>query len=1192
MSPVLLLPSALLLLAALLPSALVPARLAPGRLPVLACGGAVALALVGVATGRAAGLVAVCLLLSTGLALVVAVFSRRHLDGDPAQRRYDRALLVTAASAVLALTAADLALLALAWVLTGLGTSRLVGHHGSAAATAPALRALRRARLVGDSALLLSVALLCLGAGTTGLDGVVRWAAGSTGPTSLLAGALLLVAVAARSGQVPLSRWVPLSVVAPAPVSALLHAGIVNAPVVLLVRLEPVWSPHAVLVGALWALGLATAVGTFPRLLVRADVKSRLAWSTTAQMGFALALVAAGATAAAVLHVVLHGVYKAAAFLTAGDQLSRMRRDPLPPASGTLRRAGAGAGALVALALLSLDEGWRHPMSASAVVVAATAAGWGLMSLRATAATRAAAAAVATAGAAVVLATAHAAADLLDLPLVADGPLAWAGAAVVVGLAVVGAGLRAVQPVRAWAVLHRLADPAAHRAARPGAPQPVRAAPQQHPAVELEVERAAAQVPPAWGWQAFIATDPLQGLHDRPYAEAVRTAAARGWAPVTGLPSQPAPPPDRVDEVVAGWLAAWTCLGDVPWPAPARQLGLWDWFRSVAVDDPLLRPARAQVDALPADPRDLLADEAGRRPAGWVLDELLRLPGWSGYLGRRGTPAAQLDARPLLELVAVRIATRRALGVPLPAPAPAPDPVDVGPVLAALAHREDAYRGELLSALAQRVPVLPGPRARAAADLVLCIDVRSEPLRRHLEVQGRYRTLGFAGFFGLAVQRTRADGATSDRFPVLLRSSTRVAEPAVPTAGVGDLVRAALRSALDAPGGGFAAVDAAALRGLLVSGRVLAPAVGRLASPTPPALEPDLDATPQLVAAAVGLVRATGLHGPGTARLVVLAGHGSTSTNNPAEAAFDCGACGGSRGGFNARLAAAVLSTPAARDALRSAGLGVPDDTVFVAAEHDTALDQVTVLHADAVPAGHRAELAQLQEDLAAAGKATAVERCRSLPAAPSAPSPARAARHVRRRALDASEVRHEWGLAGCAAFIAAPRSLTTGLDLGGRTFLHEYDATADADGTLLETILTAPLVVAHWISAQYAASSADPERLGSGSKTAHNPVGAVGVLAGPSGDLRTGLAEQSVRHLGAPRAEPLRLTGVVAAEPDAVDAVLARHASLAALVDGEWLALCTVDLATGRVRRRTTAGWLEVAGPLRPASTSVPALA
>lgn len=1226
------LPAVVLLLAAALP----PAR---GRTAVGAAAVATAASVAVAALGVLEPYRAAVAVLTALLALVLTRFSLRHLDGDPARRRYDRLLLVTAGSAVLAVVAQDVVVLLVAWVLTGAALTPLVGHHDGAAApaSARAVRALRRSRAVGDATLLVAVALLATGAGTTSLPGVVAWAEGTDSPVLTVAGAALVVAAAARAGLVPFARWVPLSVVAPAPVSGLLHAGVVNAPVVLLLQLHPVWGDGALAV-VLAALGLGTAVWTFPRLLVRPDVKTRLAWSTTAQMGFMLALLAVGAHAAAVLHLVLHGTYKAMAFLTAGDQISRARRDAVPTTTPRTRVLGAAAGLVAGAALVAADGGLSHPLTAAAVLVAAAAGGHGLLALRAPVATRLVAAAVGVGALAATLAGVRALADVLDLPLDADGPLAWGAAAVVLAFGAVGAWLRSARPVPAWAALHRhgdvlprvpspsrrtrtpraTSDGDAVRAVLDGAG---RTSADARTEVAAQVHAAAQAVPPSWGWQQFIATNPLLPDAALGFDGAVRAAASRGWSPVPGLEPVPSGPAataaggdggaveghdadragragraDRaVDTLLASWLAAWADAGDTPWPAPSRDRALWAWFREVAVHDRSLRRAlgRAGVvargadaaavrDALPADGAGFLAALAGGGDlTGWARDALLRLPGWAGYLGRRGTSAAALDSTALLDLLAVRVVATVAVTGALPeaaaaVPGAAADdgraPEDrVTAALAALDEHEAQLRAGLLAALDQRSPART-PAARATADLVFCIDVRSEPFRRHLETVADVRTLGFAGFFGFGVRRTCGTGGTartSDRLPVLVAPATSVREEVDLRPGVRDLLLRALRGALDAPGGGFAAVEVAALKGLGQAALTLVPSARSVPEVVVGELVADGEAWPSLVDAAVGLVRATGLHGPRTAPLVVLVGHGSTSTNNPAESAFDCGACGGSRGAFNARLAAATLNAPAVRERLRQEGLALPADTVVVAAEHDTALDTVR-LHTGA----EAVDTARLETDLAAAGGRTAAERAARLPGAPRSVGPERAARHVRRRALDGSEVRHEWGLAGNAFFVAAPRDLTRGLDLGGRSFLHEYDAAADPDGALLETILTAPMVVAHWINAQYLFSAADPRHLGSGTKTAHNPVGALGVLAGPGGDLLTGLAEQSVRHDGAPVHDPVRLLTVVAAEPQAIDAVLERHAAVEALVTGGWVHLVALDPRDGTALRRTASGW------------------
>ncbi|MGC8478020.1 MAG: putative inorganic carbon transporter subunit DabA, partial [Acetobacteraceae bacterium] len=158
------------------------------------------------------------------------------------------------------------------------------------------------------------------------------------------------------------------------------------------------------------------------------------------------------------------------------------------------------------------------------------------------------------------------------------------------------------------------------------------------------------------------------------------------------------------------------------------------------------------------------------------------------------------------------------------------------------------------------------------------------------------------------------------------------------------------------------------------------------------------------------------------------------------------------------------------------------------------------------------------------------------------------------------AETRPELGLAGCMAFIAAPRFRTVGANLAGRAFLHDYDWKRDDGWRVLEQILTAPVVVASWISLQYYGSSVAPDVFGGGNKLLHNVVGGIGVIEGNGGLLRAGLPWQSVHDGARLMHEPLRLSVFVEAPCAAITDILRRHPDLRALFDNGWLSLLALD--------------------------------
>lgn len=471
-----------------------------------------------------------------------------------------------------------------------------------------------------------------------------------------------------------------------------------------------------------------------------------------------------------------------------------------------------------------------------------------------------------------------------------------------------------------------------------------------------------------------------------------------------------------------------------------------------------------------------------------------------------------------------------------------------------------AQRG-LNSLLAEKSATLARP-SRPALQMAFCIDVRSEVFRRALEsLDPGIQTLGFAGFFGLGIGHRRfGSDVVEARLPVLLTPSvftcSGASTLAVEKADLAARIKARATRAWGrfklAAISSFAFVEAAGpiyIAKLLRDGLALrGPTAPN--EPAPRAVN-NLDLDTKLTMA-LSVLKAMSLT-TGFARLVLLTGHGASVVNNPHASALHCGACGGYSGEVNARLLASLLNDQDVRAGLAERGVTVPEDTLFLGALHDTTTDDIKIYAADHPAVAHAVDLRLAARWLKAAGVLARGERALRLPRAAGGGD-------IPRRARDWAELRPEWALAGCQAFVAAPRSRTAGRDLAGRAFLHDYDWRRDEGFGVLELILTAPVVVASWISLQYYGSTVAPDVFGAGNKLLHNVTGGIGVVEGNGGLLRTGLPWQSVHDGERLTHEPLRLSVLIEAPRDAIGGILERHPEVRSLFDNRWLHLFALD--------------------------------
>jgi uncharacterized protein YbcC (UPF0753/DUF2309 family) len=641
--------------------------------------------------------------------------------------------------------------------------------------------------------------------------------------------------------------------------------------------------------------------------------------------------------------------------------------------------------------------------------------------------------------------------------------------------------------------------------------------------------------------------------------------------------------PGLIEERFGHWAAGYFDIGQALWPAPHGN-GAFSAWRAMATHDLTPEIAGLPGFALHVSETPDCSTKVINRVAKRLGIEhaavqsychriLMTLGGWAQF-ARYQLWQAELAGstdETITDLLAIRLVWEEALFLrygPKIADqwakvrAAHANPVEATPDLTI-----DTILQEALEFSAQRgltaTLARPAPQPtndRPALQAAFCIDVRSEVFRRALEsVHPQIQTIGFAGFFGLPTAHCRfASDVEELRLPVLLNPGLCSCSGG-PEVAASDLaaririrgVRAWGRFKLAAVSS-FAFVEAA---GPIYVGKLLTDALGLRSASAPndpaPRLDPSIDLASR-IDTAEGVLRAMSLTS-GFARLVLLAGHGANVVNNPHASGLHCGACGGYSGEVNARLLAELLNDPEVRTGLAAKGIAVPADTLFLAALHDTTTDAVT-LYADDHPAdAHRADIGHARAWLEAAGTLARGERALRLPHAANDAA-------IDHRSRNWAETRPEWALAGCQSFIAAPRRRTTGRNLDGRAFLHDYDWGADGDFRVLELILTAPVVVASWISLQYYGSTVAPEAFGGGNKLLHNVTGGIGVVEGNGGQLRAGLPWQSVHDGGRYAHEPLRLSVLIEAPREAMTEILRRHQNVRSLFDNGWLHLFALN--------------------------------
>lgn len=748
--------------------------------------------------------------------------------------------------------------------------------------------------------------------------------------------------------------------------------------------------------------------------------------------------------------------------------------------------------------------------------------------------------------------------------------------------------------------------------------------------ISLSVEAAAQRIGTTWPLYSFVTSNPLSGYEKLPFENAVQEAA--GFLKSNSYPTAsiyrqalesndidsnvlaemlqeqklsetpeaclrlmekdeqktPNKTNSKVDVIMAKWLAAFMDEGLAEWQMPNKEKGFYVAWKALAVYDKdmggmsLKQLPKTSIEAL-----ERVLNPYNETSYNAIFSaHIAALSGWTGYIKHRiDTNSVWQQQFPIHieDYLAVRLTIADQLGIPLEmATATVDDSSSSKLKHLWLKAWEATFQNKLVSDLKQNNISFNASEEKKDvpdAQLVFCIDTRSEMIRRHVEASGNYETYGYAGFFGITAdyQHYQEDISIKSCPPIVgspykitenpnaelaQQDANFKTEKKMTKAKIHILKR--LKNMLPSS---FGFVEGAgAFYGLSLVAQSFAPgAYFKIKNRNKRNYESfcdtiisynggEQDKQDVALDEKVAIVK-SGFDLMGWddfAPLVLFAGHGSHTANNPFGSSLDCGACAASPGRHNARLLATLANDKNVRAVLKSThNINIPEDTVFIGAEHNTTTDEIVIFDA-VVPSSHKAQLKTLKKNLEIARETATAERLMVTSGS---------LELAIKKSQNWGETRPEWGLAKNAAFVVGSRDLTAAMNLDGRCFLHSYNWKTDPDGAALAGIMGGPMVVTQWINNHYYFTTVDNEKFGGGSKITHNITGQFGVVQGNGGDLKMGLPLQSLKASDTEMYhQPLRITTIIHAPLGRVELILRKNKHLETLLDNEWMYLKVID--------------------------------